>query len=59
MTSDGDEIGIGFYTASGETVCVEISVIDALNIGQLARSHSLGSSGIPSIDVSSISKVRS
>ena len=56
---DGAKIGIGFDTVSGKTVRVKVSIDDALQIGHLARAHSLGSSGMPSIDVSSSSEVSS
>ena len=57
--SDNGKIGVGFNTKSGEILRVNISIEDAFKIGHLARSHSLGSSGMPSVDVSSISTVSS
>jgi hypothetical protein len=54
---DSGEIGVGFDLADGKTLRVKITVEEALEIAHLARSHSRGSSGIPSSDVSSTAEV--
>jgi len=54
--SDG-MIGIGFDVEGRKTIRVRLSVSDAVTLGHLIRSHSDGSSGMPSRDVSSSSPV--
>ncbi|HJO56538.1 MAG TPA: hypothetical protein QF423_07660 [Candidatus Scalindua sp.] len=51
------KIGIGFNLKSGEVARFKISIDDIATLYRLAFSHSEGSSGSPSTDVSSSSPV--
>lgn len=50
-------IGLGFDLEDGTTVYLALPISDAEKLCQWIRSHSEGSSGIPSVDVSSRSNV--
>ena len=51
--SEAGYVGVGFDLEDGQTVRLKISVSSLHKLAELSRSHSLGSSGIPSADVSS------